>query len=77
MLSTFPRPTWVFVTPDTVPVNVGSAFGAFRSSAVCVAVETGLFASVVLSTFESPTSSFTIPVGVVILGEVNVLFVKV
>jgi len=29
---------------------------ALRSSAVCVAVETGLFASEVLSTFARPTS---------------------
>ena len=38
VLSTFPRPTWALVTPETVPVNVGFAFGAFRSRAVCVAV---------------------------------------
>ena len=34
-----------------VPVNVGEAFGAFRSSAVCVVVEIGLSKSDVLSTF--------------------------
>jgi hypothetical protein len=61
----------VVVVPDTVrlpeivtsaavsvPVNVGAAFGAFKSSAVCVAVETGLLASEVLSTFPRPTEDF-------------------
>ena len=61
----------------TVPVNVGFARLAFRSSAVCVAVETGLFASDVLSKFARPTSVFVIPVGVLITGEVKVLFVRV
>ena len=61
----------------TVPVNVGDSSGAFRSSADCVAVEIGLFASDVLLTFESPTSDFVIPVGELITGEVKVLFVRV
>ena len=42
----------VFVTDVagmvTIPVNVGEARGAFRSSAVCCAVEMGLFVSLVL-----------------------------
>ena len=42
----------------TVPVNVGAAKLALRSSALCVAVDTGLLASEVLSTFESPTEDF-------------------
>ena len=41
------------------------------------AVETGLFTSDVLSTFERPTSALTIPVGVLIDGDVRVLFVRV
>ena len=39
----------------TVPVNVGDAIVALRSSAVCCAVDTGLLASLVLSTLPSPT----------------------
>ena len=53
------------------------ADASFASKAVCVAVETGLLASDVLSTFARPTSDFVIPVGVLITGEVSVLFVKV
>ena len=34
VLSTLPNPTWVAVTPATVPVNVGDAIGAFKSNAV-------------------------------------------
>jgi len=37
-----------------VPVNVGDAKFALRFNAVCVAVDTGLFASLVLSTFPNP-----------------------
>ena len=53
-----------------VPVNVGEARLAFRFKAVCCVVDTGFAVSAVLSTFHSPTSHFTIPVGVVIFGEV-------
>ena len=60
-----------------VPLKAGDAKGAFKSKAVCVAVEIGLFTSDVLSTFPNPTSPLTIPVGVVIDGLVNVLLVKV
>jgi cellobiose-specific phosphotransferase system component IIC len=36
---TFPRPTWVAVTPETVPVKVGDAIGALVATvAVSVAV---------------------------------------
>ena len=56
----------------TVPVNVGDASGALRSSAVCAAVETGLSASEVLSTLLKPTSAFTSPE-----GDVIVLLVRV
>ena len=63
--------------PLTVPVNVGDARFAFKSNAVCCVVLTGLFASEVLSTLPRPTSPLTIPVGVVITGEVSVLLVKV
>ncbi len=38
-----------------VPVKVGDARSAFRLSAVCPAVDTGLLASEVLSTFASHT----------------------
>ena len=34
VLSADPKPTIVFVIPETVPVNVGEAKGAFRS--ICV-----------------------------------------
>ena len=61
----------------SVPVKVGFARGALRSSSVWVAVETGFPASVVLSTFARPTSDFVIPVGVLITGDVSVLFVRV
>lgn len=54
-----------------VPVKVGEAIGAyvveavaeesFKSSAVCVAVEIGFRASVVLSTFPRPTIDLLIP----------------
>ena len=53
-------------------MKVGEARFAFRSKAVCPAVDTGLFASEVLSTFPKPTSPFTKPAGVVM-----VLFVSV
>lgn len=41
-----------------VPVNSGLAKFAFKLKAVCVAVETGLLASLVLSTLDNPTSVF-------------------
>ena len=37
-------------------MNSGLAKFAFKFKAVCVAVETGLLASLVLSTFDNPTS---------------------
>ena len=49
---------------DTVPVNVGEASGAFKSRDVCVAVDTGLLASVVLSTEPKPTIDLVTPVTV-------------
>ena len=63
-----PSPTIEAVTPLTVPVNVGEARGAFKSSADCCAVETGLLASLVLATLPSPTieavTPLTVPVNV-------------
>ena len=56
------RPILVVSGRLTVPVNVGEASGAFKSSAVCVAVETGLAESAVLSTEPRPTIDFVIPV---------------
>ena len=61
MFSTFAKPTIVAVMPDTVPVKVGEASGAFKSKAVCVAVEIGLSISVVLLTFAKPTMVAVIP----------------
>ena len=57
-------PEAVTVAALTVPVNVGDASGALRSSAVCCAVETGLFASLVFVTLPSPTCAAVMPVGV-------------
>lgn len=52
------------VGSDGVPVKACDAIFAFRLSAVCCAVDTGLFASLVLSTFHSHTSAaVTIIVG--------------
>ena len=38
VLSTYSNPTMVFVTPDTVPVNVGFASGAFDANWVVTVV---------------------------------------
>ena len=51
-------------TAVAVPVNAGLARGALRSSAVCVAVETGFAASEVLFTSASPTCAFVTPLTV-------------
>jgi len=48
----------------TVPVNVGDAKLDFKFKAVCVAVDTGLFASLVLSTLPKPTIVLSIPLTV-------------
>ena len=54
------------------PVNVGDAIFAFRANADCVAVDTGLFASLVLSTLANPTIDFVIPFTVPVkVGESN------
>jgi hypothetical protein len=50
-----------FVPIVGVPVKDGDAKLAFRSSAVCVAVDTGLEASLVLSTLPKPTIALVIP----------------
>ena len=58
---------WVVEVPAVavgavgVPVKSGEASGAFASSAVCVAVDTGLLASEVLSTEPSPTIDLVTP----------------
>jgi len=60
----------------TVPVNVGDASGALRLRAVCVAVDIGLRASVVLSTLARPTIVLSIPVTVPVnAGEASGAFV--
>jgi hypothetical protein len=45
----------------TVPVNVGLKF-AFKFNAEALVVDTGLFASDILSTFDKPTIDLVIPV---------------
>ena len=58
-----------------LPVNVGEAILAFKFNADWVAVETGLFASVVLSTLPRPTIDFVIPLTVPVkAGEANVAY---
>ena len=49
---------------DTAPVKAGLASGALSLSAVCVAPDMGLVASVVLSTLPRPTIALVIPVTV-------------
>ena len=51
----------LIVGAATVPVNIGFARFAFKSKAVCVAVDTGLFTSLVLSTLPNPTMAFVMP----------------
>ena len=58
-----------------VPVNVGLAKGAFAFNAVWVAVEIGLFASLVLSTFPNPTCAFVTPWGLDLLEVWELRFV--
>ena len=53
-LLTFPNPTIAAVIPETVPVNVGLANGAFKFNAVCVAVLIGSPDGDVLATFPKP-----------------------
>ena len=72
-----PVPATIAVLTASCASSVISEELAFRSSAACVAVETGLLASEVLSTFPRPTSALTIPVGVFMFGDVSILFVKV
>ena len=48
----------------SVPVKVGLAKFAFKFKAVCVAVEIGLLASLVLSTLAKPTIVLVIPLTV-------------
>ena len=83
VLSVFPKPTIVFVIPLTVPVKVGEAIFAFsarpdvtsdvfafKSKAACAEVDSGLFASLVLSTFPKPTIVFVTPLTVPVkVGE--------
>ena len=49
------------VTAVAVPVKAGDAKGAFKSKAVCVAVDIGLPASDVLLTLANPTIVAVIP----------------
>jgi hypothetical protein len=54
-------PVAVKLAQVAVPVKLGEAVLAFKPSAEEVAVDTGLLASEVLSTFPSPTMAFVIP----------------
>jgi hypothetical protein len=75
VLFTFPSPTIADVMPETVPVKVGDAMLAFNPSAAEVAVETGLFASEVLSTFPNPTMAAVIPPTVPVkVGDARLAF---
>ena len=60
-LSILPRPTMDLEIPLTAPVKVGLASGAFRSRALCVAVDTGSLASAVISTLPRPTMDLEMP----------------
>ena len=68
----------VFVPEDGVgavgtPVKAGDAKFDFKSSAACCAVDTGLFASLVLSAFPSPTIPLLIPLTVPVkVGDAKV-----
>ena len=54
-------PETVKLTAVAVPDNAGLASGAFKFSAVCVKLETILFASAVLSTFAKSTIALLSP----------------
>ena len=54
-------PDALMVGALTIPVKVGDARLAFRFRAFCVAVERGLAASLVSSTFPRPTIDLVIP----------------
>ena len=59
----------------TVPLKLGEARFAFKSSAVCCAVETGLPASLVLLTFPKPTIDAVMPVTLPVkLGDARFAF---
>jgi hypothetical protein len=57
---TFDNPPLFYQFPKR-SVKVGEFKGAFKSKAVCAAAETGLFASLVLSTLDNPTIVLSIP----------------
>ena len=63
------------VDATTLPENIGETKFAFKSKADCVAVETGLLASVVLSTLSNPTIDLVIPLTVPVnVGEAKLAF---
>ena len=75
VLSALLRPTIAFVMPLTVPVKVGDAKFAFKSSAVCCAVLTGLLTSLVLSALARPTMALVIPLTVPVkVGDAKFAF---
>ena len=67
------------VVAATVQVNVGFARFACKPKAVCVAVDTGLLTSLVLSTLPNPTMSFVIPptVPVNVRLDISAFFVPI
>ena len=65
----------LLVIPATVPVKVGEANGAFKSNADWAKMETGLLASVVLSTLAKSTMLLVIPATIPVkVGESNRAF---
>jgi hypothetical protein len=50
-----------FINSQTVPVNVGEAKFALNLKRFCVAVETGLFTSLVIVHISKPTIVLSIP----------------
>ena len=65
----------VAVGAKGVPVKVGEAIFAFKSNAVCCAVDTGLLASEVLFTLPKPTMVAVIPETVPVkVGEASGAF---
>ena len=58
VLSTLAKSTMAFVSPPTVPVNIGLARDALAAKALIHAVFNGFNKSVVLSTFANPTPDF-------------------
>ena len=76
-----PSPTWALVTLwgfDVLRVwAVRSSVSALASSAACVAVETGLLRSAVLSTLDKPTCALVTAWGLVLSAMCRMLLSRV